>query len=882
MRLNREICCAGTERHVKSFATNRYTTSRGDHCYCGSSWDQEDEAAALAHAQEMDIIGRIKSGDLTYTEKQYVSALKRDYLAASANGSPALSSATQEALRKAFVARWATRFNLSPDDDQLAAIATGWCDTLVEARAGSGKSRTIIARVLFLVDICGVAPDSIIILAFNNRAAEELKGRLRTYHLPTLPHVMTFHALARRIVQPEEEIIFDSADDSTDRGQIQSQVVDNIVRDFFSHSHNEQRVRELLRYRFSRDDQRADQELLFDSKAEAVKFRKRIPLVTLASEKVKSYGEQQIANALFCHDIRYDYERAFPSRLDGAVYRPDFTILPAEPGGKTVVIEYFGMTGNENYDRVSAAKRRFWKEQNALRYAFLEYGPNDIRQGRKFEKRLIEDLTALGVPNETLSSEEIWKRMRKGAILEISRALKSFVQQARKRGWGREMAREAVFNHTVLDGQQGELEERFYDLAIDVFDVYLESLDAHNQIDFDELLNRAVRMVQGEQTVFCKTREDRGGNLKSIRAVLVDEFQDFNSQFDALLNAARAQMSSPTLFAVGDPWQAINSFAGASTEYFTSFTKRYPGAAHHVIATNYRSSRAVVEVGNKIMQDRQGEPARVHSTRVHLNRPEKVRIFNGTTVPHHNKTAPEVKFTNRSDAYISLDVRTKARLVTAAIKRVPDDGRLFVLSRTAGAAEDVRKAVRPYFSTDELKRSMFATVHQSKGLEADYVVLLDGGSGMFPLVHPNWVFGRIFGDNVPDIERDEQNLLYVAITRASKETWVLMPHGDRSVFLPAPSSVEGLTNGDWADIPALAIIGKISVNVSGFERKEQLKSLGFVFDMVTEQWSTYVDGVSEGVALLSRIDAHRNVKATITDSNASVEQHFAIRNWPPR
>ena len=861
------VHCIGYDRHVKTFAT-----VRGDHCYCGSDWDAKDKEALLAYQQVIRIIQRIHKGILTDAENKYLADLKHDYFANEAGQNASLLLEVQAALRNGFVKEWAKRFKLRPDDDQAAAIATGWRDTIVEARAGSGKSRTIIARTLFLIDNCGLAPDSILILAFNNRAADELKSRLRTYNLPSPPHVMTFHALARRVVEPEEEIIFNAADDPLDREQRQSRVIDGIIRDFVSIGRNEERVRELLRYRFAHDETRVAEELLYDTKPDAIEHRKRQPLLTLASETVKSYGEQQIANVLFSHNVDYRYESAFPIRLDGAVYRPDFTI-PAIHKGKTVIIEYFGMTGIKDYDCLSEAKRRFWKEQNGSRYAFLEYGPNDVEKGPHFAQQLIDDLTALGVPNERLSSDEIWKKMvEKDAILDISRALASFVQQARKCGWDTDMAREAVFRHTFLDGIQGDLERSFYDLALDVFDVYLDKLAANNQIDFDELLDRALRMVEAGKTTFCGTREDEGGNLALIRAVLVDEFQDFNSQFDALLGAARKQMSNPTLFAVGDPWQAINSFAGASTEYFTSFTQRYVGAAQHVITTNYRSSQAVVEVGNRIMADRPGRPARVNSAKS-----GKVRLFDGSTVPVETTTAPS---SDNTGPYTSLGLRTKARLVAAAITRVPDDKQLFVLSRTDRAVQNVDRALKNHLSKEQRDRIMFATVHQSKGLEAEYVVLLDGGPNMFPLVHPNWIFSRIFGANIPDIERDEQNLLYVAITRAATETWVLLPQGEASQFLPPTSSVDGFTHGDWSVVPPLSAVRKTRIAVDGFAQKGQLWSLGFRFESATKRWVMHVDSYLAAVDVLRKIDPHKQVRATVTNTNSGAEQHFYWKNWP--
>jgi hypothetical protein len=89
----------------------------------------------------------------------------------------------------------------SPDEDQLRAIAATEKRVLVTARAGSGKTRTIVNRAIFLTDFCNVDPSEILILAFNRTAAAEVLNRLTTFS-PKFEkcHVMTFHALAYGIV----------------------------------------------------------------------------------------------------------------------------------------------------------------------------------------------------------------------------------------------------------------------------------------------------------------------------------------------------------------------------------------------------------------------------------------------------------------------------------------------------------------------------------------------------------------------------------------------------------------------------------------------------------------------------------------------------------
>ena len=58
------------------------------------------------------------------------------------------------------------------DDDQRTACSTSLGNTLVVARAGSGKTRVLIARAIYLQKIAGVHPDEILMLAFNKKAQQ--------------------------------------------------------------------------------------------------------------------------------------------------------------------------------------------------------------------------------------------------------------------------------------------------------------------------------------------------------------------------------------------------------------------------------------------------------------------------------------------------------------------------------------------------------------------------------------------------------------------------------------------------------------------------------------------------------------------------------------
>ena len=108
-----------------------------------------------------------------------------------------------------YVQSWAEEFldpeKPTPDPEQAAAIGAVDGNVQVVARAGSGKTATLVNRAQFLNQHCGVGADELLLLAFNKKAAEEMKERIGT-----VPHVMTFHALAYALVKPDKKCFLTS------------------------------------------------------------------------------------------------------------------------------------------------------------------------------------------------------------------------------------------------------------------------------------------------------------------------------------------------------------------------------------------------------------------------------------------------------------------------------------------------------------------------------------------------------------------------------------------------------------------------------------------------------------------------------------------------
>ena len=710
-----------------------------------------------------------------------------------------ISSEEYETEKINYVQSWAKAKDYiapKPDDEQAAAIGAVAGNVQVVARAGSGKTATLVNRALFLQQHCRVDADELLLLAFNKEAAKEMKERIGT-----VPHVMTFHALAYALVKPDK-MLFDEPEGE----QSQSQVLQSVVNQYLCDSNYADQIRDLMMEHF-RDDwerhedwQRIVSEGYGPNAAEILRYRRSLTRETLDGTYVKSFPEKVIANFLFEHNIEYKYERNF--WWNGINYRPDFTI--GDRSG--VIIEYFGLKGDPKYDAMSEDKRNYWRDRPG--WELIEFFPHDLKSNgvEGFYALLKQQLEDCEIPCNRLSEEEIWHRIKDRAIYRFTTVIRGFIQRCRKLSLTPEQLSEKVNNHDC----SSDVEQDFLNLAQVFYASYLERLQATGEDDFDGLMQKAAALVAAGETEF-RYKSGTGdrervhiGNLTRIRYVLIDEYQDFSELFHRLMQAVRAQNPHAHFFCVGDDWQAINGFAGSDLRFFQNFEQFFEDSHELPVATNYRSARTIVNVGNALMRG-QGIPARAHKTMT-----GKVAIADlGTFEP-----TPQEERENLGDN----STLAVLRLVNKAIN---DDKRVVLLSRTNNSPPwyvNYRDQRNPSIESgldrflgllrarlpDELSEKVtISTAHGYKGLQQDVVIVLDAVPRCYPLIHPDLIFTRVFGDTIERVVAEERRLFYVALTRAVENLFILTETDNLSPFLEDLERNIEISRLEWLDYPPL-------------------------------------------------------------------------------
>ena len=794
------------------------------------------------------------------------------------NYSNVISFDEYESEKTHFVQSWVrVNTNTGLDAEQSKSIATYGKHIQVIARAGSGKTTTLVNRAIFLQKHCLVPSNQIILLAFNRKAAEEIKERLEKYFEENIPHVMTFHALAYAIIHPEESLLYD---DPASNSLTKSRSLQSVIDDYLRNPEFKDDIRTLMINHFRADWERVVEGGYNRDKSEFIEYRRSLPNVSLRGEYLKSYGEKLIADFLFEHDVPYKYERNYWWK--GVNYRPDFTVfLTAESG---LIVEYFGMRGDPDYDELTEEKRKYWKSIDS--WKLLEIAPKEISVGRdKFFpifKKLLEDNGVNCIP---LTEEEIWNRIKDRAIDRFTVTTVGFIQRCRKLS----LTPSKLSNIIDSRNDLSSVEKQFLKIAQHLYSAYLERLSAIGEEDFDGLMQRAAKSIQGGQTIF--ERKSSKGDLKNIRYMFIDEYQDFSDLFLKLIEATRAQNDKIEFFCVGDDWQAINGFAGSDLQFYDNFHQYFSPSCQLYISTNYRSSKAIVAIGNSLMYGL-GKPA-------DANKSDTGTILLGSL--------DEFKPTNRENERHSGDEITPAvlRLVS---KLLGTDKSVVLLSRkntlpwyvNYSAIKSHKKngldafcdLIRSYFPEELRARISTSTAHKYKGLQNDAVIVLDAVLRSYPLIHPDWIFTRVLGDDIEKIISEERRLFYVALTRAVDTLIILTEDQSQSPFLQDIISRSSLNQIDWNKLPPvkdensrLTIrvenLNKYNNNGGTYAIKDQLNASGYRWESNNKVWQKSFLEEEFSIENLKKSiwsSIANDICVHIVDDHGSIIEKFAIQS----
>jgi DNA helicase II / ATP-dependent DNA helicase PcrA len=141
----------------------------------------------------------------------------------------------------------------------------------------------------------------------------------------------------------------------------------------------------------------------------------------------------------------------------------------------------------------------------------------------------------------------------------------------------------------ALDGHEPPIPR---DLMTRVFREYERRKADGGWVDFEDLLELAIRLFDDDPNAIAEVRD-------RYRSFTVDEYQDVNLLQQTLLE--RWLGDRDELCAVGDDYQSIYAFTGATPEYLLRMPERFPNATVVRLEANYRSSPEVLGLANRLV-----------------------------------------------------------------------------------------------------------------------------------------------------------------------------------------------------------------------------------------------------------------------------------------
>ncbi len=641
-------------------------------------------------------------------------------------------------------------------EEQRRAVVIDEHRNLVVAAAGSGKTSVIAAKTGWLIRKGYCKPSELLLLAFARDARSEMEERMNKRLGAAVARdvtVRTFHSLGMAIIgEAEGKRPLLAATAENDRTLFE--MLKGIVVDFLVDWKISATLHEWFREWFA--PYKGTHE--FKNWGEYHDYIRKFDVRSLKGEIVRSFEECEIANFLYLNGITYEYEALYEHDLatsEKRQYKPDFH-LP----GHGIYIEHFGINSAGNpapyIDRKKYRQEMEWKRSTHVKYGttLIETFSYERAEGRLL-RNLEEKLKAHGVTLSPIPPGKAFSALKKlGRIDPFTQLVATFLRHFKGSRLSFADLAERASAHRYRKRALA-----FLAIFRPIFERYQDALARSGEIDFHDMINRATDLVES------------GRYCSPFSYILVDEFQDISPSRARLLKALLDSSPGSQLFAVGDDWQAIYRFSGSDIAVMREFGDHFGAFERIDLATTFRCADRIATVATDFV----------------LRNPAQIR-----------KTVRTTRKANRPAVYVGLPGEQDLSLLKEALDQITEDAH-----RGAGTSDVLLlgryRHLRPR-NLDALPkqypglRFTWNTVHGSKGLEADYVVVLGLCSGKygFPTeIADDPLLDLVLAAPEAHPNAEERRLLYVAVTRARRQVFLLADGGPPSKF------VMELIDGDY-------------------------------------------------------------------------------------
>lgn len=625
----------------------------------------------------------------------------------------------------------------------------------IVAAAGSGKTSTIVARIGYALKQGLVQPEQVLVLAFNRSVKDELEARIaeRLEGIDGFERVevKTFNAFGLDVIGKSTGRKPRLADWVQTGGV---QVISEIVDDLRKREPEFRTAWDMFRTIFGRD--LGDWSNIAEPKASG---RGATSIRTADGTFVKSEEERMISDFLFYHGVDYEYER--PYEYDTATesysqYYPDFYYPRINLYHEHFALDAKGCAPEHFSGDYVAGVR--WKRQlhEEMGTDLFETTSDEIRNGAGLEK-LKQELEARG---EALEFDGDRKSQGQEPIptRQLASTIRAFQQHVKSNALSNTSLHDAIAR---VDRGHRDRMRRFVHIYERISDEWQKRLSAEESVDFDDMLLMATGHIEN-------------GEFKSpYQMILADEFQDVSQAKLRLLKSLKQNAGpSASLCVVGDDWQGINRFAGADISVMTDFSSTFKHSTQLALTKTFRCPQLICDASSQFIQKNPKQIRKQVQTTNTYARPLLYAFAASTDASAMIRLEEDLRQLYETSAGGGLDMPPGTRVSVMLLGRYRKD-------KPAKLAEWKREF------GDQLTLK-YSTAHASKGLEADYVMLLnvtEGYMGFPSQIEDDPVLSLAMPHPDPFPFAEERRLFYVALTRARRQTRIYSLRDKLSRFL---------------------------------------------------------------------------------------------------
>lgn len=713
----------------------------------------------------------------------------------------------------------------SLDSQQREAIVVDEDAVKVIAGAGSGKTFTIQGKVKYLTEKRDVDPSEILAISFSNASVDDLKERIAE---PI--DIKTFHKVGKDILtqynqysRPDTSALKRIIKRYLTKKALKNEDISKKLIEFFSFYINVPPSDDDIKYEGDLLDWQEGVD--FSTLKRRFKNKQR---ETLNNEIVRSYEELYIANFLFIYGIKYTYEKIYsypnknferefnkfkeflfsfneeiPDELKNDItkdllnltdifeeyeikdYLPDFYL-----DDYNIYIEHFGLNRNcENYLIGGKSSEEYVKEMEWKRKVHKKYGTTLIETFSYYQSenrlltRLAEKLQAQGVEFNEIDYREVYRILLENKTIkeweDFIVLLKTFIELFKGNNYDETKFKE-FYDHVggLKDSFSKDRTIAFLKIVEEIYNDYEAYLLKIKKIDFNDMINKASDCIV------------KNGLDLPYKYIIVDEYQDTSFTRCNLLRNICDSIGAK-IMVVGDDWQSIYSFSGCDVNIFTKFDNFFDVCETRYIEKTYRNSQQLIDASSNFVMKNPDQTRKELKSSKSLKYPIKL-----------------VNFDNDFDEILKFELIIKNIINQSTFKnkKILILGRnnkdIFNLLKNFNVENEYGKRKFEILGDeDKLRRNKFVkivyrespdvnieyrTVHQSKGLECDNVILINlkNWKAGFPnkmVDDPVLNFVKRNGDSFSYAE--ERRLFYVALTRTKNNVYLLAPYFKSSVFV---------------------------------------------------------------------------------------------------